>query len=114
LVATGAVLAHRGRAAEARAQTARGVALARDLATRVGATPDELSRYALMLLTCEPVELRDPAAALESAGQAVEKSAGRDPRSLHILAQAYLHSGDAAGAAESERRALSLAQSAQR
>jgi eukaryotic-like serine/threonine-protein kinase len=114
LVATGAVLAHRGRAAEARAEAARGVALARDLATRAGATPDELSRYALILLTCEPADLRDSAAALESAGQAVEKSAGRDPWSLHVLAQAYLQSGDAARGAETERRALSLAQSAQR
>lgn len=114
LVATGAVLAHRGRAAEARAEAARGVALARDLATRAGATPDELSRYALILLTCEPAELRDSAAALESAGQAVEKSAGRDPRSLHVLAQAYLQNGDATRAAETEGRVLSLAQSAQR
>jgi len=114
LVATGAVLAHRGRTAEARAQTARGVALARDLATRAGATPDELSRYALILLTCEPAELRDSAAALKSAGQAVEKSAGRDPRSLHVLAQAYRQTGDAARAAETEQRALSLAPSAQR
>jgi non-specific serine/threonine protein kinase/serine/threonine-protein kinase len=114
LVARSAVLAHRGRAGEARAEATRGVALARDLATRTGATPDELSRYALILLTCEPAELRDPAAALESAGQAVEKSAGRDPRSLHVLAQAYLQTGDAARSAETEQRALSLAQSAQR
>ena len=109
LVASGAVLTRQGRVADARAATSRGVALARDLAKRAGATPDDLSRYALILLTCEPAELRDAASALASAGQAVEKSAGRDPRSLRVLAQAYSQNGDAARAAETERLAATLA-----
>jgi eukaryotic-like serine/threonine-protein kinase len=112
LVATGTLLARQGRVAEARASTSRGVAIARELANRAAATPDELSRYALMLLTCQPAELRDSASALRSAEQAVAKSGGREPRSLHILAQAYLQNGDTARAAETKRRVASLASSA--
>ena len=114
LVATGAVLAHQGHVAEARALASRGVTLARDLARLPTATPDDLSRYALILLTCEPAELRDPAIALENARRAVDESGGHDPRSLHILAKAYLQSGNAARATETERRAQSPALSAQK
>ncbi|HEV8018627.1 MAG TPA: protein kinase [Steroidobacteraceae bacterium] len=113
LVATGAVLAHQGRAAEARTQTARGVVLAHDLADGAAATPDDLNRYALILLTCQPPDLRDAAAALRTAERAVQRSAGRDPMSLHILAQAYAHNGDAGRAAETEQRALGLAPASQ-
>ena len=79
---------------------------------RAAATPDELSRYALMLLTCQPAELRDLTAALQSAEQAVARSGGRDPKSLQILAQAYLQNGDGARAADTQRRVASLASSA--
>jgi non-specific serine/threonine protein kinase/serine/threonine-protein kinase len=112
LVATGTLLSRQGRAAEARATTSRGVAIARELASRDAATPDELTRYALMLLTCQPAELRDSASALRSAQQAVAKSGSRDPKSLGVLAQAYLLNGDTAHAAEIQRRVASLASSA--
>jgi hypothetical protein len=70
LVATGAALAHQGHMAEARASTARGAQIARDLASRSTATPDELSRYASILLTCEPTELRSSdCTALRRAGR---------------------------------------------
>ena len=108
LVTTGTVLAQQHFMAEARASTSRGVAIARDLATRSTATPDELSRYAQILLTCEPAELRDPATARKYAELAVGKSDGRDPRSLQILAQAYVQNGYGALAAETERRAQGL------
>jgi hypothetical protein len=84
------------------------VTIARELASRATATPDELNRYALILLTCQPAELRDPVTALSSAEQAVAQSAGRDPRSLQVLAQAYLQNGEAARAAETQRRVASL------
>jgi non-specific serine/threonine protein kinase/serine/threonine-protein kinase len=113
LVAAGAALAHQGRTTEARASTSRGVAIARDLASRASATPDELSRYASILLTCEPAELRDSPTARSYAELAVEKSGRRDPRSLRILAEAYRQSGDAARAAESEQLAANLASSRQ-
>ena len=114
LVATGAVLARQGAVAEARRLSARGVTLARGLAERASATPDDLSRYALILLTCQPPELRDPATALTTAERAVSGSAGRDSRSLHILAEAYARNGDAARAAETARRVQALAAPAQR
>jgi eukaryotic-like serine/threonine-protein kinase len=108
LVATGALLAHQGQVAEARTLTSRGVTIARELASRAAATPDELSQYARILLTCEPGELRDVATALKSAEQAVERSQGRDPKSLHVLAQAYIKNGNTSRAAETEQRAQRL------
>jgi non-specific serine/threonine protein kinase/serine/threonine-protein kinase len=111
LVATGTLLAQQGRVADARTSTARGVAIARELASRTSATPDELSRYAHILLTCQPADLRDAAAALKSAEQAVLRSSGRDPKSLQVLAQAYLQNGDTTRAAETQRRVASLAAS---
>jgi eukaryotic-like serine/threonine-protein kinase len=108
LVATGTLLAHQGRVAEARTLTSRGVSIARDLAGRATATPDELTQYAQILLTCEPAELRDVATALASAEQAVEESGGRDRRSLQVLARAYQTNGDAVRAAETERRVQNL------
>jgi tetratricopeptide (TPR) repeat protein len=111
LVATGALLAALGHVAEARTLTTRGVAIAHELASLPAATPDELNRYAQILLTCQPAELRDLPSALRIAEQAVAKSGGRDPKSLHVLAEAYRLNGNSARAAETERLALSLARS---
>ena len=108
LVSMGAALAEQRKLAEARSATSRGLSIARDLANRAAATPDELSQYALALLTCSPVDLREPATALQKAEQAVEKSGERDPRSLDILAQSYFQSGDFARAIEAEKKALNL------
>ena len=108
LVATGAQLAEQGRLAEARQLTSHGLAIARALAGHATATPDELSRYAHILLTCQPAELRDPVAALRSAEEAVARSDGRDPRSLQVLVQAYRGNGDPARAAATQRRVASL------
>jgi hypothetical protein len=44
----------------------------------------------------------------------VEQSQGRDPRSLHLLAAAYRHSGDAARADATERLAATLVRLSQR
>lgn len=88
--------------------TSRGLALARDLASQTTATPDELSQYALILLTCQPPDLRGPVTALENAKRAVEKSGARDPKSLDVLAQAYFQTGDAVHAIDTEKQALQL------
>jgi tetratricopeptide (TPR) repeat protein len=108
LVSMGAVLTQQKKLAEARSASSRGLSIARDLANRAAATPDELSQYARALLTCLPTDLREPATALQKAKQAVEKSGERDPKSLDILAQAYFQTGDSAGAIEAEKKALSL------
>ena len=108
LIATGAVLAETGKSAEAHGYTSRGLSIAHDLANRSNATPDEMSRYALALITCQPHDLRQPAAALESAKRAVEKSESHDPNSLDVLAQAYFQNQDLTHAIESEKEALKL------
>lgn len=108
LVSMGTALAQQRKLGEARSITSRGLAIARDLADRAAATPDELSQYALTLLTCSPVDLRDQATALRKAKQAVQKSSERDPKSLDILAQACFQTGDSAQAIEAEKKALNL------
>ena len=60
LIATAGLLEKSGRMAEARSMTSRGLAVARELAGRPDATPDDLSQYALDFLNCEPADLRDP------------------------------------------------------
>lgn len=62
--------------------------------------------FAWEALTCEPADLRDPAAALELALEAAEISGGRDPDILHTLALAHHHTGDHAQAVDVVRQAL--------
>jgi hypothetical protein len=101
-------LAEMGKVAEARAVTSRGLAIAKELAKREDATPDELSEYAETFLTCEPADLREPATALRYAKEAAAKSGGADSENLDILAEAYFQNRDPARAVETERKALSL------
>jgi non-specific serine/threonine protein kinase/serine/threonine-protein kinase len=108
LVATGRLLAAGGPVQEARRLTARGLSIARELASRPEATPDDLSQYALDFLTCEPPDLREPATALRYAEASVAKSGGTDSDNLDILAQAYFENGNVAEAIETENKALRL------
>jgi len=108
LIATAGLLIEGKRLADARALTARGLAITRELASRPDATPDDLSQYAMNLLTCEPKDLRDPAAALRYAKKSVEQSGATDSDNLDILAQAYFQSGDRAQAIACEEKALSM------
>ena len=108
LVSMGALLAEAGNQSEARTNTSRGLAIERELASRGEATADELSRYALALLTCEPAALRAPTTALQMAKLAIEKSGNKDPKNLGILALAYFQNRDSKHAIEIEEQALSL------
>jgi non-specific serine/threonine protein kinase/serine/threonine-protein kinase len=108
LIATSELLTENKRLADARALTARGLAITRELAGRPDATPDDLSQYAVNFLTCEPKDLRDRAAALGYAKKAVEESGSTDSDNLDVLAQAYFENGDAAHAVASEEKALAL------
>ncbi len=67
-----------------------------------------LNEYAWALLTIEPADLRDPAAALPIAQKAVEKSRGEDPAILDTLAKAWFDTGDATKAVETQEKAVSL------
>ena len=86
--------------------TMRGLALDRELARRDDVTSDDLAQYALDFLNCEPVDLRDPAAAQRYAEQSVGKS--ENSYNLDVLAQAYFKNGDRAQAISTEKKALSL------
>jgi hypothetical protein len=108
LIVTGRALAAHGEVGESRGLTARGLAMARELANRAEATPDDLSQYALGFLTCEPPALRDPATALRLARASVEKSGGADSDNLDILAQAYFVNHDLEHAIDAEQRAIAL------
>jgi tetratricopeptide (TPR) repeat protein len=63
-----------------------------------------LHRYADLLLTCEPPDLRDPATALDAARRAVDASAGAAHQDT--LAQAYQANGDYPRAIAAQRAAL--------
>jgi tetratricopeptide (TPR) repeat protein len=108
LIFTADLLAQNRQAEEARRMAARGLTIARELAGRADATPDELSQYAMNFLTCQPAELREAATALQYAKKALAKSGGTDSDGLDILAQAYFQTGDVSQAIESEEKALQL------
>jgi non-specific serine/threonine protein kinase/serine/threonine-protein kinase len=93
--------------AEARVQAKRGVEMAKEIADRPGSNQSQNYNYAWLAVTVEPEDLQEPAKALPYAKKAVEMSGGRDPFSLHVLAQAYAGMGDNATAVQTEERALS-------
>lgn len=108
LIVMGGLLAKGGESAEAHRLTSRGLLIARELAGRPDAPPDDLSEYALHFLTCEPADLREPRTALQYAKKAVEKSGGADSDGLDILAQAYFQNGEVGRAIKIEEQALKL------
>ena len=59
-------------------------------------------------MTCEPEDLRDPAAALPVAQRAVEMTESKNAGILDTLALAYFMTGDAAKAIETQETAVSL------
>lgn len=97
-----------GQAAEARQYARRGLEMAREVASRPGATAEQALNYAWLAVTIEPTELRDAAAALPFARRAVEMGGASDPMALHVLAQALAGSGDYRSAAQAVEKALAL------
>jgi serine/threonine protein kinase/tetratricopeptide (TPR) repeat protein len=65
--------------------------------------------YAWELLTCEPIDLRDPVPALPAAQRAVEIDQGHDANMLRTLAVAYEQNGDLDSAIETQRSAIAQA-----
>jgi tetratricopeptide (TPR) repeat protein len=108
LLYTSKLLVKMGQPGEAHRLGAGGLDVAKQLADRPNAKPDNVNRYAYWLLTCEPADLRNPAAAVRYAERAVESSKGANTDYLSTLAQAYLQRGDAARAVETAERALAL------
>lgn len=95
--------------ARLRALTRRLLEIQKGWADRPGATAADLNEYAWSLLTCEPRDLRQPAAALAYAKRAVEMSGGNEANVLDTLAMAYDANGDTNHAIELDERAIRLA-----
>ncbi len=108
LVRIGSLLVKTGQREEARRQTARGLAIARQLAAKADTPARELTRAARLLVYCQPPELRDPEAALRYAQRAVELTQFNDAYALDTLAEAQLQAGDAEGARVTIERSLAL------
>jgi tetratricopeptide (TPR) repeat protein/predicted Ser/Thr protein kinase len=108
LVKSGGLLVKAGQRAEARRQTARGLAAARDLGERPQTPAPELIRAARLLVLAEPADLREPQTAVRYARRAVELTKGADPAAFDTLALAQIAAGDGPGAGESVARGLAL------
>jgi non-specific serine/threonine protein kinase/serine/threonine-protein kinase len=95
-----------GHPAEAKANEKRGIAIAKEVADRAGATADNVYNYAYLAITADFDDLRDPAAVLPYAEKAVKMNNGADPFSLHVLAQTYAAMGDYARAVQTDEKAI--------
>ena len=71
------------------------------------ANDSALNAYAWELLVIEPADLRDPAAALPIAQEAVDIG-GNSPANLHTLARAWFDNGEVAQALELQEQVVSL------
>jgi tetratricopeptide (TPR) repeat protein len=91
---------------EARQEAARGLAMAKELADRPGATHNLIYSYAWLAVTIEPTDLQDPRDALPYAVKAAQMSPGSDEFS--VLGQAYAGMGDYSQAVEAVEKGLKL------
>jgi non-specific serine/threonine protein kinase/serine/threonine-protein kinase len=108
LILLAKLLAKTGQKDEARRHTTRALEIQKVIADWSETVGLYINEYAWPLLTCEPADLRDPAAALRYAKLAAERTLENDPNILKTLARAYHLTGDHARAAETARKALSL------
>lgn len=97
-----------GRADDARRMAVDRLALLRRQAERPDTDPETLRTYAMALMTIEPQDLRNPAAALPLAGRANEVARGESPEILGTLAMAYHMDGDTPKALDLQRQAIAL------
>jgi tetratricopeptide (TPR) repeat protein len=84
------------------------LAIEKQLAERPAATANDLNAYAWDLLTCALADLRNPVLARQYAERAVLMTNRKDGNILDTLALALHVTGDEAGAAQTEERAISL------
>jgi serine/threonine protein kinase len=94
--------------AEARKNAQRGLAVAKELADRPGATQEQVYNYAYLGITVDPADLRNPQMVFPYARKAVEMSSESDPFALHVLAQTYAARADYTRAVQTEEKALAL------
>lgn len=92
----------------ARAPTERALQLLKPMVAAPGASEMDMQQYCWLLVTTPFPDLKNPAAALRYAKQAVSISNGTDPGMLDTLARARAAVGDFAGAIETEEKAQAL------
>jgi tetratricopeptide (TPR) repeat protein len=95
------------RTEEAKSETKRALAIMKPLADQ-STQFQHAEDYAQLLATTPFEELRDDAAALRYARQAVSMTHEADPDVLHALALAYERSGDKRRAIEADNKALAM------
>lgn len=97
-----------GKPQEALQPAKRGLAIAKELADRPGATMDQVYNYAWLAVSVDPESLQNPVGALPYALKAVEMSHNENPECLHVLAQVFAATGNYKDAVTSEEKALAL------
>ncbi len=108
LTRLGAVFMRAGLPNQAKASTARGLALMKEMARRPGAASDDVARAANCLLSCEPKAFRDPQGAAAIVEEAIAASESPDPEMLELLSNAYYQAGHNDEGRAAAMRALSL------
>ncbi|MBI4747962.1 MAG: protein kinase [Acidobacteria bacterium] len=103
-----AVLVKAGQEAEARRLTLERLTARKTQIEQATATPWELTEYAWLLLTCEPVELRNPALAIVYAYRANRQPQETNLATLQVLALAYTTLNDPIHATETINKFLHL------
>lgn len=102
----GLALYRQGKTKGARPYVAELIELRRKEAYAQDAQADALNRYAWLLLTCEPDDLRDSESALRAAKEAVRLSGRQNSEYLDTLAMALARTGDLTAAIATQREAL--------
>ncbi len=95
-------------------RTAEAIALLTRIQTQHPNDVGLANNLARLLLTAEPVSLRDPGNALAIAAQLTQMTGGRDPRLLDTLAMAFTAAGQPVDARQALERAVSLARERRR
>ncbi len=101
-------LSHLSNADEARSLMLKAREIQLRRAADASADSAALNECAMLLLTCEPADLRDIKAAVGCAERAEAQTKSQSPEVLDTLAQAYFADGQAQRAADTEKEALAL------
>lgn len=102
------LLAKFGRTAEAHASAARALGIARRIADRAEASPEDWAAYAQTLLDCSDKDLRNVPIAIAYLERAVASAPAADVHFLRSLARAYYIRGDLPAAAATAAKIASL------
>jgi tetratricopeptide (TPR) repeat protein len=108
LTTVGGLLAEMKEMGEAHRLYSQGLAIAKELADRSEATPDDVVYYAEYLMDCPMEDLQRASTAVAYARRAVAMNKEDSPDLLRKLARAYFYAGDEAAAVATQQKALVL------